>query len=234
MERDDLRQDAFIKVQRNIERMEAENATSACAWLKKILKRLNIDAYRKIPRGMLSLDAATHVDGTPLLKTLAAEDKSEREPIDSGELDAHRNAMQDMLRGFIEASGTRRSAVNTAYRNAIIAFRVVVEGASAEEIRESMEGVDKKTKVNTIQQWASRGRTGVMIPALEWWMLQLKPESSLHHYAEVLLGLMSKKARSDAGRARPERRKDLLEAPPVSDAEHCSSDQYEDDEADDA
>jgi len=212
--------------------MRADGGPGAVAWLRTILENLHVDYRRRLQRTRddRSFDAPAGEEGRPLHETIAA---SPADPIASADPEAlreHEEALWDFVDTHLQATSARRSAIASAYRNAQLAYAAVIQGKSTEELRALLGG---EVKDNTLQKRAGRGRTDVLIPAVEAWIPTLPEDAPRRSYAEQLLALLRDKARADAGRPRPDRRKAGEADPPVSPPEDCSSEQYEDEGDDD-
>lgn len=230
-DREDARQEAFLKVQRAVRDLKAETPPAAVAWLRTIYDRVLYDLFRARQRRGEILEPLARGDDRPSrLEQTPAPRQEDARIHDLSALQTFEEALLDAVEDYV-ARTVKVQHREQALLKAHLAYRKVVKREPTEALQREAGDVS----LQTLYQWTRRGRAQVLLPAVLAWLEALRPDTDAHDFASELATILRGADRADAGQERPARRKKNDE-PPVSPGDHCKSaqcDEDPDDEDDD-
>jgi DNA-directed RNA polymerase specialized sigma24 family protein len=223
-DRHDAHQHSLLGVLAGVRRLEAQEPRSAAAWLRTIYDHALIDHLRKQKLRRELLDGAAEGGARrPTLDELPAKAADDPRIHDPAALAPFEEALFEVLEEYVERTVRPRHRAHALIK-AQLAYRWHVR-------REPMDALQEDAGVSrdTLYQWLHRGRVNALHPAVLAWLEALPDDTAERAFALELARLLDDADRADAGRPRPERRKEKR-AGAVSPAKHWKSAQCDDEE----
>lgn len=221
---DDLRQHVVLRLNTSVRTMNATGPAEAKGWLLTVARNLRRDQISKRNRqrewrGMRVIGDSEHGPTPHAVDVLEAQ-PAERRPEDLAVLADWRDRLFDRVDRWLEETPRSPTKRLGDRQRAQAAWLANVEGLAIGEIAGRLgDGAPRK---DTLYKWIERGREEVLLPLIETWEREVAARSGKSAEAEpisVLRSILVAARRADAGRPRPERRRDG----PVSPKEHCTS-----------
>lgn len=197
--KEDVRQEALVKVLRNIEQCEARGPTSTASWLLKIARRTAIDddrsaraspidkALRSRPADVDPLDELRAPDATESLSETAVEDLAAE--------------LEDALeRSLVERHPSPEARILPRVQARARLYRRLL-GRSVADVREALMWHAPVTDA-VVSKWIERGQAPLDAAVLRW--IADDPDGRSVLGEQLRAGMAER--REDAGRPRPARR----------------------------
>lgn len=200
---DDVRQRTLLKVMGAVAGMEADTEGRAEAWLRRVHNSAHIDHHRS--RGSKLMDQAlkaTPRDGSSgwLERVGPRVEAQDARPEDEGAaVEAALDAVLERAAAYLGETVAQPKKRQANLLRAQVALMANVRGMETPAIIEALDRDPPPTK-GAVYKWVERGREQVLLPALEGWD---------HPVAEALGAHLEGCRRGDAGKARPNRQKNV-------------------------
>lgn len=201
---DDFAQLSILKVQRSIAGLRAETPAACEAWLRRVYQSVRIDHFRKndvVEEALRSVSARE--EGHPLERVAAPEPVRAR--LDEADLDVVVGRVMDEVDAFLHVHVKREAKRLGDRTRAEVAVLAGVRGHSVDEIRAQLPAAQAVSR-DALYKWVERGREQVLIPTLTAWLERPSLPEDDAQVPRGLLQVLTEARRSDAGRARPQRR----------------------------
>ncbi len=222
-DRHDARQIALLRVHRGVHRLDAREPLSAMAWLRTIYDHVLVDLLRKQKRRRELFDSSLEGATRSIVDELPAAEGEDPRIYDIERLAPFEEALFDVVEDLTARLRPQHRA--GALAKAQLAYRRFVRQEPMDALHADAGDVSR----DVLYQWLRRGRVQILLPAVVTWRDALAPESAEHAFATELERLLEDADRADAGQPRPARRK--RDAGAVSPADHCKSEQCDDENA---
>lgn len=202
----DARQEALFSLVRHVPHMRAEAPLQCAKWVATIVRRKRVDALRARKNDPLleGMKNEPRTPGPPLVDRLESEDARVLPPgaleqlVETALEHVHR-ALEDEIKSASRRNLRRTQAQATLLR--------VVCGWDADEIAEVLEAGEPIGK-DRLYKWVERGRAPALL-GLERWAAA---DEEARDVIAVIRELVEER-RADAGKPRPDRRRDRPEEP---------------------
>lgn len=201
---DEARQETLLAIARGVVSMEASVPAQAMKWISIIHRRKKIDGLRVRSRDPVrrGLDRGGQGDELPpLVEQIAGIDEPR---VDPAAIERILETVEEHVEAILAEDHEHSPAGRHLRRlQARATLRRLVLEADFEELTRSLDADEPLTR-DRVYKWVERGRP-LVLAALDRWIAEEGEGTMVASIAAVVRGIVEAR-RSDAGRARPERR----------------------------